>query len=113
MLHKITPLTAYAWAIRTVAVAGPLSLAMLVGWGVELDIAQRRPQLFLMLYMLLLLVAVCGFAVAVTAGCYLAVSRAFRYGYRAGVGAAMAGDVQTLPDPCLRPSRQASLTLVE
>lgn len=68
--------------MRLLLVTAPLALLLLVAWGARIELLGARPQLDLMLYMLLLLVAVGAACTAMLAACTLAVHKAFAHGYR-------------------------------
>lgn len=66
---------------RTAIVSGVGSMLLLGAWGWRVDLLGARPQLVLMAYMMLLLVAACTASVAAVASMQLATSRAFSMGY--------------------------------
>jgi len=84
-LDRATPRHVIKHALRALYVTGPLSLLTLVAWGVRAPEALHvRPQLVLMVYLLLLAVSVCAAMVAALAACHLSVAKAFAAGVRAG-----------------------------
>lgn len=64
--------------------AGTLALATLIGWALEVDMLTHRPQLTLMVYLLLLATAMGACIVWAIARTQLAIADAFAAGVRVG-----------------------------
>lgn len=101
-MHHITPARAYRLGLRVMSVSGPLALFMLVSWACRWHVLGTRPQLALMLYMALLLVAVGGGCIAMLAACHLAITKAFRAGFQTGAAAATVDDDAGAPGQATR-----------
>ena len=81
----LNPRTAYTWGLRVALVSGVTAVLLLFSWGFRLHAALgARPTLMLMLFMLFLLVAVGGGAVAIISATQVAVHKAFIHGFAAG-----------------------------
>lgn len=92
-MHHPTPRQTITWSLRFLAVTGPLSLLTLVAWGMHwLRPLEVRPQLVLMVYMLLLLASAAAGMVAIMASCHVAIGEAFSAGMRVAQAEAQLAD---------------------
>lgn len=79
-------------ALRVLTISGPLTVSLLLLWGLRPDILNQRPTLVFMVYQLGLLVSIGAAIVYVVAAGQIAVARAFAAGYTAGVVATAQDD---------------------
>lgn len=85
-MRLATPRQIHALGVRTLAVSGPMSLALPTAWLLHVWPLDHRPTFTMMLYLLFLSVNVMAVGAVVAGRCQMAIADAFAVGARVGRG---------------------------